>query len=330
MPVLHAYVEKQGVYIRSQIDGNPITFQVSPAGEQVLTNMGYRDGSDIPWDALLPLYERGDIYTNKTGVNKTEIHNRTDGNLSNLSPDQREHLQAYLSSADVSRKTVTNLKAATKDLLDLSMTALAERELNDLILSEHLLTSIQDFNETTFDVESIQTPTKDKIGYRIKTDDKQVRCVDARWSDNTIYDFQAEVENPDGYREAVHVNDGYLTALFIDREPEIGSGPTDECHQTIYEESSILETIRTLFLYVPYYDVRPDPRNPGHCELCTPSELVGKHIWVTPEKYASSASDSEVKLVTSEYKPIKIRTNTWEPLLIEVPESGWASVVETR
>ena len=63
MPKLNAYTDDPGYFIRAWIsDAGNVTYQVKPMAEQVLTNAGYRDGDDLPWDVIKALRAVGFVH----------------------------------------------------------------------------------------------------------------------------------------------------------------------------------------------------------------------------------------------------------------------------
>jgi len=62
VPVLHEYENDAGVYLRTNIDGTFVTFQVYRSAARLLGKIGYEDGDTVGWEFLKPLWERGYIY----------------------------------------------------------------------------------------------------------------------------------------------------------------------------------------------------------------------------------------------------------------------------
>ena len=264
MPVLHEYNDKRGVYIRTRLDGSPITFQVTQLGEQVLKDMGFREGSKIAWSVLSPLHERGAIYTNKSGVDSS-VKRNFEQDLTGLNKKQRERMEAYIASSDVDRNVIHQLKPAIKKLLNLSMTALAERRMSELVLSAHLLQSIRDFNriwefdESRFHVEAVETPRADTIAYQLEMDSVEMQCVDKRWADNSSFDFTVETVDPNGTTEEFHINDGALVYMSIEGvEPVADIDDNTESYQSAREKSETLETVTEFFEQVHFCNIRED------------------------------------------------------------------------
>lgn len=71
MPVLHAYAEssrKSGMYIRSRVNGSPVTHQVSAQGERWLRANGFDDHGNLDLETLSWLVGVGYAYTNGGGT----------------------------------------------------------------------------------------------------------------------------------------------------------------------------------------------------------------------------------------------------------------------
>lgn len=74
MPVVHEYANGGGFYLRANIDGRFVTFQMSPGVEGLIRELDYTDEDEISWQFLQPLCEHGHVYTNNSG---TEISQET-------------------------------------------------------------------------------------------------------------------------------------------------------------------------------------------------------------------------------------------------------------
>jgi hypothetical protein len=63
------YVNNDGYYITARpSDVGNITYQTSKEAEELLVEIGYEDGDDIPWGVINPLRAAGLVYTNGQGV----------------------------------------------------------------------------------------------------------------------------------------------------------------------------------------------------------------------------------------------------------------------
>ena len=264
MPVLHEYNDKHGVYIRTRLEESPITFQVTQLGEQVLRDMGFREGSKIAWSVLSPLHERGAIYTNKSGVDSA-VERNFEQDLSGLNKEQRERMEAYMANSDVDQSVIYQLKPAIKKLLNLSMTALAERRMSELVLSTHLLQSIQDFNriweldESRFNVKGIETPSPDTIAYQLEMDSVGIQCADKRWADGSSPEFTVKTVAPSGTTEEFHITGGSLVYISVEEEELITDiSNNTEDYQSLKNKSETLEVVTELFEKTHFCNIQED------------------------------------------------------------------------
>lgn len=69
MPTFNAYKEKNGYYIKARPSGaGNITYQTSPTAAELIADLGYDDGDQIPWDVVKPLRLANEIYTEGQGT----------------------------------------------------------------------------------------------------------------------------------------------------------------------------------------------------------------------------------------------------------------------
>ncbi|QSG02888.1 hypothetical protein [Natranaeroarchaeum sulfidigenes] len=319
MPVLHSYENKPGFYVRSQVDGNPITFQVSPAGAEVLEDLGYCNQSDIPWNVLRPLYNKDDLYTKNTGIDESQMGTQQEIDLSQLNQKQRVRFEAYLNE-ETSSVPIREIKRDVQEVLGLSLLVLAKREMESLTVSSVLAHSLKYFAAIPYTAQSIKTPTDHDIIYEFEVDETVFQYTDSRWRDDSRYDFKITCETPNEEKQIIHIRDGFLTRLYIDGKQRQSGENIEQRHKSIYEKSNALQKIRELFFHLPHYDIRPDPEDLGHGDLQSGFQLVGKHIWVTPQKYTGSRTENKKKIVGSEFKDILVRSDCWDPILVEVTE----------
>lgn len=72
MPKIHAYVDGRGHYIKTAFDGNIVTFQLTPQGEEYLRQKRWRDGASISTDQLIYMQKRRMLYTGGSGPGEIE------------------------------------------------------------------------------------------------------------------------------------------------------------------------------------------------------------------------------------------------------------------
>lgn len=317
MPVLHSYVDKRGFYIRSRVEGNPITFQITPTGEQLLRDLGFQDESEIPWGVFSRLYEEGDVYTRNSGIDDSLIKERQDNGVSGLSKQQQERFRDYLDQGKV-RPSIRELTKSVKEILDLSMSALAERKLGSLKASPKLEKSLDYFKSLPYTAQDLTTDNNGDIVYTFDIGGSVFRCTDSRWSTLPPYHFEIEYGCSEEKHRVLHITDGWFTTFRIDEGPKYPDLGVKEVHTRVYRSTLSLAPIRELFIHLPHYDVRPDPENPGHNDLESGFDLLGKHIWATPERYTGSNKKTKNKIVDCEMKRLLLSTHSWEPCLVEV------------
>lgn|SRR3989338_873851 len=68
MPILHKYIDQSGYYIKTNIKGNLVTFQLTKEGLSRLLQAGCDDKRKFPIQMLLDLVRDGGAYTEGSGV----------------------------------------------------------------------------------------------------------------------------------------------------------------------------------------------------------------------------------------------------------------------
>lgn len=336
MPTLNAYNNKPGYYILAAIDGNPITFQVTPGAGELLQKLGYNAGSELSWNVLYPLYEREEIYTHKTGVSEPEISTSNRG-LSGLSTEQKELFEEYLEEED---ETSSSLSLLNKDVYSAADEFLVSNQETTAILSSlpnrrGFAKSILHAKEIPFEVKNIEAKGHDLV-YECQTSNgTRLILTDTRWNPDRNTDFNVVIR-PEGEEVTdVDIVDGYLAKwdcagkAYIDSESDL----VDRHKQAYkkdkprtgglgYDPENHTELLQRLFVFIDYYDLRPDPRGGGHRKVVTQSELKDQHIWVTPRKTVTSTSKSDSFTIDSELVNITLRkVKPYTDVLIHIPEN---------
>lgn len=122
MATLHAYVDKDGYYVRhSFATGGKlyhVIYQTTEAAVQRLKAQGVRDGDSIPKGLLHELISVGDLFTGKTGAGSTGLNpeptkalDDSDIDLSSLSVEARKWFGLMMichPSGKVSMETFSN------------------------------------------------------------------------------------------------------------------------------------------------------------------------------------------------------------------------------
>lgn len=124
MPILHQYVDTPDYYIRGNIGGNYITYQVSPVAAKSLQSTGFDRGSTISWTLCRELVEEGLLYTYRSGIDTTE--GVSDGDLS----DQEKKVLRGLKGE---RKEIEVPENVVSYLTTWSNKSLSESDIQDIV-----------------------------------------------------------------------------------------------------------------------------------------------------------------------------------------------------
>jgi hypothetical protein len=76
MPVLHEYVNRSGYYIKANVNGNVVAFQLTTEGYKKLSGAGISVEKPFSRFLLIDLYKKGDVFTHKSGVIPPEFQQR--------------------------------------------------------------------------------------------------------------------------------------------------------------------------------------------------------------------------------------------------------------
>lgn len=100
MPTFNRYNNETGYYIRARpSDTGNITYQIDPAGEQILEKIGYADGDSLDWEVLKSLRVAGLIHTGDRGVSAEDpTIDLEKQEIDSLSAEDAEQLLNQLSS----------------------------------------------------------------------------------------------------------------------------------------------------------------------------------------------------------------------------------------
>lgn len=100
MPTVRQYSDSTGLYLRSNIDGQFITHQLTPAAEGLLKDLGYTGEEDdqITWTLVHPLLQQGHVYTKKNGVEATQdaIDEKLSTSSDTLSLKEKQRVNEFL------------------------------------------------------------------------------------------------------------------------------------------------------------------------------------------------------------------------------------------
>ena len=87
MPVLHKYKDNPGNFIKANIKGNIVTFQLTNGGFARLTEAGFSPKNKFPLQLLVDLVRSGDAYTGGSGTTKVSDPSQLEFDFT---PDPRE------------------------------------------------------------------------------------------------------------------------------------------------------------------------------------------------------------------------------------------------
>ncbi|MDB2239131.1 hypothetical protein [Halorubrum ezzemoulense] len=248
MPVLHEYENDTGVYLRSNIDGTFVTFQVYRSAARLFSRIGYKDGSVIGWEFLKPLWERGYIYTGNSGTtNKVETH--LEGQKLDLKGNEKEELEQFLEKQK--RESITVPEDIYSTLLDWHNGKYSKQRARDLLYQANneqiCRTSIREFSQSPIEVTGIET-SKGDPAYDVISKGYEMRCVDVRESGqetNLIITYRGE----SGHAHGLFLNDGDLRQWKI----YSSEGVSDEQYHDLLKR---FPAICELLVDVPHYDLR--------------------------------------------------------------------------
>lgn len=114
MPTLNRYTDGDGYYIKARpSNAGNITYQIAPFAEQILRELGYDDGDNLPWEVIKPLRLADLIYTKGQGTSEEiPFPNRDSSKLGSIEWQKvTEIIEQILSNLDVS-------EAVKEDLLE--------------------------------------------------------------------------------------------------------------------------------------------------------------------------------------------------------------------
>ena len=217
MPKLNAYTDDPGYFIRAWIsDAGNVTYQVKPMAEQVLTNAGYRDGDDLPWDVIKALRAVGFVHI---GNDQTEKY-----------ADQVDDFEPDGKMLEVDDEKATKILEQLKTNTSIKGDAL-DRARNVLGVDTPSSNQPSTDNGTLNFVEKTRNRIQDKIDSPSEGDSIP---FDSEHNDG-IFDPTIEQESPDTYKAkvglSVLIDDGTRNAshgvVFVNLYLDENAGLTD-------------------------------------------------------------------------------------------------------
>jgi cold shock CspA family protein len=250
VPVLHEYENDAGVYLRTNIDGTFVTFQVYRSAARLLSKIGYEDGDTIGWGFLKPLWERGYIYTGNSGTtNKVETH--LEKQKLNLKGNKKEKLETFLKQQK--RESITVPKDIYPALVDWHNGKYSKERARDLLYQANdeqiCCRSIREFSQCPISVVGIET-SKGDPAYDVVSKGYEMRCVDVREADQEI-DLIITYRSESGHPQGLFVSDGNL-----DKWKIYGSEEASDRHY--YDLFERFPAICELLVNIPEYDLKLD------------------------------------------------------------------------
>lgn len=179
MPVLHKYKSDSGVYLRSNINGRFVTFQVYPSAKRFLRSLNYTDGNEVGWKLLRPLWERGYIHTGGGGTEKEVETELESSNSNDLSSNEYNAIKEFLEDERRGRLSVpTDVQQSIEQFRGGDVT---ESEVKTLLLEtgdvKRAIQSIRKFSRSILTVSGLDI-RRGAPRYYVKSRGKNIRCID--------------------------------------------------------------------------------------------------------------------------------------------------------
>jgi hypothetical protein len=252
VPVLHDYNSDSGSYLRSNINGQFVTFQIYPSAKRFLGDLGYATGDTVSWHLLRPLWERGYVYTGDTGTS-TEVDSYLESSdIASLSSREEKAISEFLDKRERDQFSVPeDTHLAIEEFRDGKLSkSSAKRFLlkaNDL---EHITQSIEDFRHLQSEVQHIDLH-EGAPRYHFQVRGKTIKYVDFDSSTNQ-YDCTLIFEGGSGTSHVLKIDHGVLQEW--DVHPESENIQTDYLRDLIEHLPAVVSTL----ISIPDYDLHLD------------------------------------------------------------------------
>ena len=252
VPVIHEYKHDPGIFMRSNIDGQFITFQVYPSAARFLDKMGYSDGDTVRWGVIKPLWERGYIHTGKSGTTEQVDTHLKQNRVDDLDGHEEEELNDFFEQQD--RQSISVPDDIYETLSEWHDGKYSRERARDLLYNaknrERCLDSLREFSYSRIRVTGIDT-SKGDFAYDVVSKDREIRCIDIRHEKDEP-DFIITFRGPSDNAQALIVDDGDLRRWKI-------YAPRDSLEGRYQRD--LLEyfpAIVDLLTDIPSYDLRLD------------------------------------------------------------------------
>lgn len=298
MPVLHEYENDTGVYLRTNIDGTFVTFQVYQSAARLFSKIGYDNGDTIGWEFLKPLWERGYIYTGNSGTtNKVETH--LEHQKLDLKGNKKKELEMFLEKQK--RESITIPEDIYSVLVDWHNGKYSKKRARDILYKANdeqaCRTSIREFSQSPIEVAGIET-SKGDPAYDVIAKGFEMRCVDIR-EVNRETDLIITYRGESGHAQGLLLNGGELSQWKV-YAPEEAS---DKHYRDLIER---LPAICELLIDIPDYDLALDEWDFDETSRHTIPEDIAECLQVDWDwcVYSIGRSDGEASGVSGSIRVI--------------------------
>lgn len=214
MPKLHEYTDDYGMYVRSRIEGDFITLQLTPSASKFLRELGYHDDEKISWGLIRPLWDNGYAYTegNKSvPTDKSEVDINFD-DAPPLTDIEERRLKEFLQPSSKTDIEIPGdvLSALQKWISDNYSKNQARSLLEDADNAEGCIRSIRRFDGYPLSVNNVEISQGDP-GYSLSLTGEQIRCIDLRWAQSSD-EFIIVIADKSQNVQSLRISNGRLRA----------------------------------------------------------------------------------------------------------------------
>jgi hypothetical protein len=235
MPVVHEYMDRSGIYIRTALDGTFVTYQVHPNAASLFEQLGYDDGDSVNWQIIKPLWDDGYVYTGGSGTDQTELDelDLDADDAPKPSTEEKNELAEFLSTeSDPEFSVPGDILEVLHEWIDDDLTekraASMFEEAND---PETCFRSVRQFNKYSLPIDHVNFGKGDPV-YTITHRGMSIRCIDLRRAQQNL-DFIFVLANESTISQSLKISHSLLQGW------------------TIYEQSTQEEYFPDLLEYLP-------------------------------------------------------------------------------
>lgn len=214
MPVLHEYTDEYGMYVRSCINDDFITLQLTPSASKLLNELGYHDESKISWALIRPLWDNGYAYTsdgNSIPTDSSDVKVEFE-DAPPITGQEERKLKEFLKPTKSLSDEVDIQDDVLNSLRKWVDEELSQQRADEFVKSaddtEGAVRSIRRFARYPVLVDQFEL-SQGEPGYTVILNDKQVRCVDLRWSQNSD-EFVITIDSNFQKSQSLKISNGLL------------------------------------------------------------------------------------------------------------------------